>query len=194
MPNEFSFAVILLVSTLTPGPNNILSMTRAAQVGFRNSFRLNLGMYAGFIAVIGLVTAFNYYLTNALPAIKPVLQIIGTVYILWLAFTIVWGPKKGKASAPSAAGSFLTGFSMQFINPKVIIFTLTIVSTFVAPYYSDPRVLAIFVLIQATMGFLATCSWGLFGSLFNQLFVKHARLMNLILAVLLAGSALSLYM
>jgi threonine/homoserine/homoserine lactone efflux protein len=128
-------------------------MTRAAQVGFRNSFRLNLGMYAGFLAVIGLVTTFNFYLTRTLPAIKPVLQIIGTAYILWLAFTFVWGHGKGKASAPSAAGNFLTGFSMQFMNPKVIIFSLSIASTFNTPY-----------------------------------------LMNSILAVLLAGSALSLYL
>jgi len=194
MPNFISYVVILLVSTLTPGPNNILSMSRAAQVGFRNSFRLNLGMYAGFLAVIGLVTAFNFYLTSALPAIKPVLQIIGTVYILWLAFTIVWGQKKGKASAPTATGNFLTGFSMQIINPKVIIFSLTITSTFITPYYSSPLALAGFVLLNATMGFIATCSWGLFGSLFNQLFVKQARTMNIILAILLAGSALSLYL
>ena len=83
---------------------------------------------------------------------------------------------------------------MQFINPKVIIFSLTMISTFITPYYSEPLVLAGFVILQATMGFVATCSWGLFGSLFNQLFVRHARLMNTVLAVLLAGSALSLYL
>lgn len=194
MPSYISFAVILLVSTLTPGPNNILSMTRAAQVGFRNSFRLNLGMYAGFLAVISLVMAFNYYLIKALPAIKPFLQIIGTAYILWLALTIVLGSPKGKNRTPSSPGNFLTGFSMQFINPKVIIFSLTMISTFITPYYSEPLELAGFVVLQATMGFLATCSWGLFGSLFNQLFVRHAHLMNTVLSVLLAGSALSLYL
>jgi threonine/homoserine/homoserine lactone efflux protein len=195
MPKFISYVVILLVSTLTPGPNNILSMSRAAQVGFRNSFRLNLGMYAGFLAVIGLVTAFNFYLTSALPAIKPVLQIIGTVYILWLAFTIVWGQKKGKASAPTATGNFLTGFSDAIHNPKVIIFSLTITSTFITPYYSSPLALRSgFVLLNATMGLHRDLQLGLFGSLFNQLFVKQARTRNIILAFFLAGSALSLYL
>ena len=194
MPNLVSFAIILLVSTFTPGPNNIFSMTKAAQVGFRKSFRVNLGMYTGFIVIISLVMAFNFYLAQALPAIKPILQIIGTDYILGLALSIVLSQKKDQTRSESAAGNFLTGFFMQFVNPKLYIFSLTMISAFITPYYSDPVVLAGFVLLQSTTGFIATCSWGLFGSLFNQLFVKKARTMNIILAVLLAGSALSLYL
>lgn len=192
MPNPLAFITILLVSTLTPGPNNILSMTRAMQVGFRRSFRLNLGMYAGFIAVTGLMAIFDYYLVTVLPVFKPVLQYAGAAYILWLSWSIVWG-KSHAMKDQSATASFFMGFIMQFINPKVIVFGLTLLAAFVIPYYSDQKSVLIFVLIISTMGFLATCLWGLFGSLFSKVFQSHEKLTNRILAALLAASALSLF-
>ncbi len=192
MPNPIAFITILLVSTLTPGPNNILSMTRAMQVGFRKSFRLNLGMYAGFLAVTGLMAIFDYYLVSVLPELKPILQFAGAAYILWLAFTIVWG-KSHSAQTQSSTANFLIGFSMQFINPKVIIFGLTLLATFIIPYYSDFISVLLFVVAIATMGFIATCLWGLFGSLFSKVFQAHEKLTNRILAALLAASAISLF-
>ncbi len=192
MPNAIPFIVILLVSTFTPGPNNILSMTRAAQVGFRRSFRLNLGMLLGFLVITGTITAFDHYLVAALPMFKPVLQFAGAAYILWLAGSIWFGPEK-KPEAQSGSTSFWVGFAMQFINPKVIIFSLTMISTFVTPYYSDAPTLAAFAVLQSVTGFISTCCWGLFGSLFSKLFFAHQKVMNRILAVLLAGSAISLF-
>jgi cysteine/O-acetylserine efflux protein len=192
MPNWIPFLVILLVSTLTPGPNNILSMSRAAQVGFKKSFRMNLGMFAGFVVVIGSIAIFDHFLVSALPLLKPILQYAGAAYILWLAWSIAFGSSK-KAAAQTNAGSFLTGFAMQFINPKVIIFGLTMISTFVTPYYSSAAALAGFTLLISFMGFTATCCWGLFGSVFSKLFIEHEKVMNRILAVLLAGSAISLF-
>lgn len=192
MPNPVSFVVILLVSCFTPGPNNILSMTRAAQIGFKRSFRLNLGMLAGFIVITGAITAFNHYLVAALPMFKPILQYAGAAYILWLAWTIAFSNHK-KAEAQSNASTFLMGFALQFINPKVIVFSLTMTSTFITPYYSDAPTLAAFALLISFTGFIATCSWALFGSLFSKLFLEHEKVMNRVLAVLLAGSAISLF-
>jgi len=192
MPNWIPFLVILLVSTLTPGPNNILSMSRAAQVGFKKSFRMNLGMFAGFLVVTGSIAIFDHFLVSALPLLKPILQYAGAAYILWLAWSIAFGNSK-KAAAQTNAGSFLTGFAMQFINPKVIIFGLTMISTFVTPYYSSALALAGFTFLISFMGFTATCCWGLFGSVFSKLFIEHEKVMNRILAVLLAGSAISLF-
>ena len=194
MPNPISFIIILLVSTFTPGPNNILSMSRAAQVGFSRSFRLNLGMFVGFITIQGLITAFNFYLVQILPVLKPVLMVAGAAYILWLAYTIAFGNSKKKAPVQSNAGTFLMGFLLQFVNPKLYIFALTMISTFITPYYSDvPRLIG-FVLLMSLTGFIATCAWGLFGSVFKKLFTDHEVVLNRILAILLAGSAISLFL
>lgn len=194
MPNPISFIIILLVSTFTPGPNNILSMSRAAQVGFSRSFRLNLGMFVGFITIQGLITAFNFYLVQILPVLKPVLMVAGAAYILWLAYTIAFGNSKKKAPVQSNAGTFLMGFLLQFVNPKLYIFALTMISTFITPYYSDVPRLTGFVLLMSLTGFIATCAWGLFGSVFKKLFTDHEVVLNRILAILLAGSAISLFL
>ncbi|MDD2534261.1 MAG: LysE family transporter [Eubacteriales bacterium] len=193
MPNPIPFITILLISTLTPGPNNILSMSRAAQVGFRQSFRLNLGMYFGFLVINALLAAFNFYLVAVLPIFKPILQVAGAAYILWLAWTIAFS-NSHKPAKTSRASTFWMGFALQFINPKVIIFGLTLLATFITPYYSNPLTILSFVVLIATAGFLATCAWGLFGSLFSKLFLTHEKVMNRILGLLLAGSALSLFL
>jgi threonine/homoserine/homoserine lactone efflux protein len=194
MPNPISFIIILLVSTFTPGPNNILSMSRAAQVGFSRSFRLNLGMFAGFITIQGLITAFNFYLVQVLPVLKPILMVAGAAYILWLAFTIAFSNSNKKAPAQSNAGTFLMGFLLQFVNPKLYIFALTMISTFITPYYSDAPRLAGFVVLMSFTGFIATCAWGMFGSVFKKLFTEHEVVLNRVLAGLLAGSAISLFL
>ena len=53
--NFLSYAV---VTAITPGPNNILSMTHASRVGFRRSFPFHLGVWAGFSLVMLLCTVF----------------------------------------------------------------------------------------------------------------------------------------
>ena len=45
------YLIYLIVMSITPGPNPILSMANAAEVGLRRGIRLNFGMLAG-IAII----------------------------------------------------------------------------------------------------------------------------------------------
>ena len=53
--NMFSWLDFLsyaIVTAVTPGPNNLMSMSNAGRLGFRRSFPFNLGIWAGFSAVM----------------------------------------------------------------------------------------------------------------------------------------------
>ena len=48
MPNVFAFLSYVVVTTFTPGPNNVMSMSNASRYGFRRSMRFTTGVCAGF--------------------------------------------------------------------------------------------------------------------------------------------------
>jgi len=79
------------------------------------------------------------------------------------------------------------------VNPKVILYGITIFSTFIVPYYQSAGVLAGFALLLALVGFVSTCTWSLFGSVFQKFLVKNDRLFNGVMALLLLFCAVSLF-
>ena len=66
---------------------------------------------------------------------------------------------------------------------------------YILPHFAGrPLPLAAFALLLAGIGFLFTLLWSAFGSLFRVLFVRHARAANRIMALLLVGCAVSLFL
>lgn len=50
----YDFLIYCFITAYTPGANNLLSMSNAARLGFRRSFRFNLGISAGFSVVMSV--------------------------------------------------------------------------------------------------------------------------------------------
>ena len=121
MINLIPFLSYVFITTFTPGPNNILSMTNAKKYGFRNSFRFNLGILTGFIILMIACSYFNLFLFNLMPKIEHFVGIFGAVYMLYLAYKVAFDTKIGKGSAKKGTNTYLAGVTMQFFNPKVIL-------------------------------------------------------------------------
>lgn len=187
--NFLSYAV---VTAITPGPNNILSMTHASRVGFRRSFPFHLGVWWGFSLVMLLCTVFCQFLAELIPVIKTPMLIAGALYLLWLAWKTFRSPPL--EGSTSDGGGFLSGFVLQFINPKIYIYCLVSMEAYILPaYQSQWGALVFFALLLAFIGFLFTLCWALFGSLFQLLFSKYARITNTLMALLLVYCAVSLF-
>ena len=58
MFNWISFLTYAVVTAVTPGPNNILSMSNGNRKGFRGALPFNIGILVGFSAVMLLSTAY----------------------------------------------------------------------------------------------------------------------------------------
>ena len=80
--NFLSYAV---VTAVTPGPNNLMSMSNAGRLGFKRALPFNLGIWAGFTIVMLLCTAFCGALSDLIPRIKTPMLIVGAAYMLYLA-------------------------------------------------------------------------------------------------------------
>jgi threonine/homoserine/homoserine lactone efflux protein len=194
MPNFAAFLSYVLVTTFTPGPNNIMSMSNASRYGFKKSIFFNIGILVGFFIIISLCSIFSVSLYNLIPSIKPIMTYIGAIYILWLAWKTYKSAPHSESKSEKQTNTFMSGLLLQFVNPKVILYGITTVSTFIVPYYKSAFVLTGFSAILAFIGFVSTCCWALFGSMFQRFLIKNDKLVNTIMALLLVYCAVSLFL
>ncbi|MDY3868462.1 MAG: LysE family transporter [Pyramidobacter sp.] len=190
--NWIPFLSYVAVSTFTPGPNNISSMSNAGRYGFWRSMAYRLGIASGFFVIMLAAALFSAVLLEKIPPLKPWLLALGAAYILWLA----WKTYSGGGSHGSSQSdcTFLSGLLLQLVNVKVILYGITIMSTFVLPHTSSLAVYAGVSAFLAAMAFVSTSSWALFGAAFSRFLSSHERLANTVMALLLVYCAVSLYL
>ena len=186
------FLTYIVIVAITPGPNNIMSMNNAAQKGFRKAMPFNFGIFTGFILVLVLCTVFSSLLFALIPQIQLPMQILGAAYMLYLAVKPFLPPKS--RAAKNLSGSFMIGMMLQFINPKFYIYAITAISSFVLPWFTEIPILAFFIFLLAFVGFACTIGWSFFGSLLTKIFSKHGRVINVVMALLLVYTAVSLFL
>jgi threonine/homoserine/homoserine lactone efflux protein len=193
MPNLGAFISYVMITTFTPGPNNIMSMSNAVKYGYRKSVSFTLGIFSGFIIIMLLCAAFSATLFNLMPSIKPYMTYVGAAYILWLSWKIFRSKPHGEGDEKKGENTFLAGFMLQFVNPKVILYGITTVSTFILPNYNSLPLIGVSAFILAFVAFISVNCWALFGSGFNFIFDRHYKMVNTALSLLLVYCAVSLF-
>ena len=189
--NFLSYAV---VTAVTPGPNNIMSMSNAGRLGFRRAFPFNLGVWAGFSVVMLICTFFCNALSDIIPKIRTPMLILGAIYMLWLAWKTFKSPPV-EDNDGKTKGGFIYGLVLQFVNPKIYIYCIVSMEAYILPYYHGKWIeLTLFALLLAFKGFVFTLCWALFGSAFKLLFSKYSRVTNTIMALMLVYCAISLFL
>ncbi|WP_320128913.1 LysE family transporter [uncultured Sphaerochaeta sp.] len=187
------FLPYVLITTFTPGPNNLMSMYNAGTYGFKKTLPFELGIFLGFFLVMASCGIFSLALYSYLPAFHSFMTAIGSVYILYLAWKIWQEKPEQDTNRKKATNNISSGFLMQFINPKVILYGLTLFSTFILPYTTALPVLLSVALFLATMALISNSCWALFGSLFKTFLTTHYTWVNRIMALLLVYCAISLF-
>ncbi|MEK3732879.1 MULTISPECIES: LysE family translocator [Paenibacillus] len=191
-----SFLLFVFVNSFTPGPNNFMAMSFGNKYGLKKTMTFCLGVGAGFFALALLCSFFNLVLINLLPVIKLPLTILGVGYMLYLAFKTLTSNNDNHHGRERNEGRdrnlFVMGVLLQFINPKGVLYGITVVATFLLPYYNSYFSYFIFSLFLGAVGIMSSCSWGLFGVIFQKVLVQYRRPFNVIMALLLVYSAISI--
>ena len=194
MTNLAPFLSYVFIATFTPGPNNIMSMTNASRDGFRKTLNFNLGVFAGFIVIMLGSSYFNMVLFNLIPKVKIFMSIVGAAYMVYLAYKIYTSkPVAEEESDKTRINSFRTAFILQFVNIKVILYGITVFSSFIIPSYSSPAILVLFSVLLAFTGFVSTVCWSLFGALFQRFLSKYTKAVNTIMSLLLLYCAIAIF-
>ncbi|HML37774.1 MAG TPA: LysE family transporter [Bacillota bacterium] len=188
-----NFLTYAVITAVTPGPNNIMSMSNAGRFGFKRSIPFNLGIWGGFSIVMLLCTLLVRLMSSIIPKIEFPMMVIGAAYMLYLAWKTFTSP--AEISENSSRSGFLSGFALQFINPKIYIYCIISMEAYILPYYgNDPLTLFGFAMLLAFIGFAFTVCWSAFGSIFKLLFSRYAKATNTVMALLLVYCAISLFL
>ncbi|AIF53165.1 LysE family translocator [Pelosinus sp. UFO1] len=185
--NITSLLIYCVIITFTPGPTNIVILSTVHNLGIKKAMEYAYGATIAFGSLLAISAILNSVLVTVIPKILIIMQIIGSLYILYLAYQI-YIMDTSKSTAKQVA-TFKSGFFMQFVNPKVVLFTMTVIPSFVMPYYTAPDMLALYVAIISGIGFLAFVTWVLFGAIFKKYLQKYQKPVNISMSLFLVYSA-----
>ncbi|MFF2596699.1 LysE family transporter [Priestia megaterium] len=188
-----SFLLYIFVTSFTPGPNNIMAMLFANEYGLKKTIKFCLGVGTGFLIVMLLCSYFNILLENFIPKIEFFMEILGAIYMIYLAIKIFLSKNDNENNNEDRNNSFFMGMILQFINPKGILYGITAIATFILPYHDSNFSIILYSIFLAFVGFVGTFSWSLFGSVFQKFLSKYRSQFNLIMALLLVYSAVSIF-
>ena len=145
LPTLLAFTAASLLLAMTPGPDMTLSISRALSQGRGPALFVVVGTSLG-IVVHTLLVAFGVSaLITASPTAFLMLKTGGAAYLLWLAIQAVrYGSNLTVKTAAGPRGTALanisSGFWVNLLNPKVIIFFMTFLPQFISA--GDPNVTA----------------------------------------------------
>jgi cysteine/O-acetylserine efflux protein len=185
------FLTYAILMTFTPGPNNVSASALGVRVGYRGSLRYLLGITSGFLIIMLCGGFLTEFLTRNYAVISPYLKWIGAAYMTWLAVSL-FIHSSGKRSA--ARDGYLGGLLLQFVNPKGILYGITIYASFSSLLTGSAAKTVGSALFLTAIGFTSISTWALAGSALSRLFERRAfRLgFNIVMALLLAYSAVSI--
>ncbi len=176
------------VSSITPGPNNLMLMASGANFGFRRTIPHMLGIGLGFTFMVLLVGAGLVQIFDRYPISHTVLKVLSVLYLLYLAWKIAHAaPAKG-ADAAGTPMTFLQAAAFQWVNPKAWAMALTAT----AAYAPDQTINAILLvaLVFGAINLPSVSTWTVLGQQMARILTNPHRLLvfNWTMAALLVAS------
>ena len=178
-----------LVSSITPGPNNLMLMSSGANFGVRRTVPHALGIAIGFAVMILLVGIGLIRLFDLWPMLSIILKIVSIAYLLWLAWKIAnAAPPEGHIAADSQPMSFIGGALFQWVNPKAWTMALGAITLY-APQRDGMTILLIAV-IFGLVNLPSVSLWAVMGQVMRQWLSspRRLRMFNWSMAALLVAS------
>jgi len=197
----FAFSLFAVVSSITPGPNNMMLLASGVNFGFRRSLRHMAGVNLGFSFMVLCVGLGLHTVLQSFPAFHDVLRYGGGAYLLWLAWRLATAqPAKARQIGSAAeAGPAQTGgarplgfgaaAAFQWINPKAWVMAVTSMSTYLAPDAGWAQVATLAALFLV-LGAPCSAFWLGFGEAMRGLLQDPLRLriFNITMALALVAS------
>lgn len=181
-------ALFAFVSSITPGPNNMMLMASGANFGFRRTIPHMLGIGVGFTVMIVLVGLGLMQLFDALPVLHDILTVIGVAYLVWLAWKIAHADMPTTDGGSGRPMTFLQAALFQWVNPKAWQMGLTAITLY-APDRSWQAV-ALVAVFFGTINLPSVSTWTVLGQQLRRILSSRRRLQvfNWSMAALLLAS------
>jgi len=183
----------VLITALSPGPNNLSSASMGVFYGYKRSVAYIVGIVSGILVTSTLAGLIADVVLQVFPAYETILRGVGALYILYLAYRTLQASYTNEEDRPEPMG-FWDGFILQFLNIKVMLFSLTLYASYLYPIIDQFLPLVLTAAALAARAFLLNSLWSLFGESIRRWLRKPAvgKAFNTIIAFALAYNAADL--
>ena len=182
----FAFA-----TSITPGPNNIMIMSSGLNYGVQKSLAHLAGIQLGFLLML-LAVGLGAGLLLQQPLLHQLIKVVGSGYLLYLAWKIASAEPEQIATGDSKPLSFMQALLFQWVNAKAWVMITGAIAAFTSLHGVYWQQLALIALVFLLVGLPCTGSWLLFGAALKRLLAapRQRRLFNRLMGALLALSVL----
>ncbi|AZG13371.1 MULTISPECIES: LysE family translocator [Cupriavidus] len=183
-----AYSAFLLVSSITPGPNNTMLLASGVNFGLRRTVPHLLGISIGMVVMITVVGLGLGSVFTALPWTWNVLRVAATAYLVWLAWKLATagGLQDREVSRPM---TFLRAAAFQWVNPKAWVMAVGACSAYVL----HPNIWVNAALMAVLCGMVnlpSITTWAVFGAGLRRWLAnpRVLRAFNVTMALLLLAS------
>jgi threonine/homoserine/homoserine lactone efflux protein len=184
----WALVAFAFVSSITPGPNNLMLMTSGANFGFSRTLPHMFGVGVGFIVMLMLVGLGLAQIFETYEQANTILKVLCVLYMLFLAWKIANAAPPGNGQAEGTPITFMQAALFQWVNPKAWMMGIT-----AATVYAPGRTLESVTLMALVFGLInipCVSLWTVMGQKMRSLLSerRHLRMFNITMAVLLIAS------
>lgn len=188
-----TFLALLLyafVTSITPGPNNLMLLASGVNFGFMRTIPHALGIGGGFLTLLLAVGFGLGAVLAAFPSLHLALKAAGGAYLLYLAWRIAMSRSMGSGeNAKARPMTFLEAAAFQWVNPKAWVMAIGAMAIYANP--ANPVVSVLLVALAfAAVNVPSVSTWAGFGTALRGFLSDPARLkwFNIAMGLLLALS------
>ncbi|MEM6901679.1 MAG: LysE family translocator [Pseudomonadota bacterium] len=174
-----ALAAFAFVSSITPGPNNLMLLASGTNFGLRRTVPHMLGISIGFGVMVLGVGAGLMQLFEAVPASYTVLQVLSACYLTYLAWKIAnakpISENQEEAGAEGKPLTFLQAAAFQWVNPKALGMAITAITAY-APQESGFLGIALVAVIFSIVNLPSITTWAVLGTQMKRFLTNPRRL------------------
>jgi threonine/homoserine/homoserine lactone efflux protein len=191
MPFDTFLALLVyaFVTSITPGPNNLMLLASGVNFGFVRTIPHMAGIAIGFLVLLLAVGFGLGAVLKAFPALELVLKVAGGAYLLYLAWKIAMSRTLGGVDGKSRPMTFLEAAAFQWVNAKAWAMAVGAMSLYTNPAQPFFSVLVIGFAFAA-VNFPSVSTWAGFGMALRGFLADPVRLkwFNIAMGLLLAAT------
>ncbi|UCI09947.1 LysE family translocator [Mesorhizobium sp. B1-1-8] len=182
--------VYAFVTSITPGPNNLMLLTSGVNFGIVRTIPHMLGISIAFFVLLLSVGLGLGAVLTAFPALHTTLKIAGVAYLLYLAWKIAMSRSlSGKGEARAKPMRFIDAAAFQWVNPKawmMAVYAMAVYTNADHPFISVMLISAAFAIVNLP----SVSVWAGFGTAMRGFLSDPVRLkwFNIAMGVLLAAT------
>lgn len=195
-----SILTYMVVTMITPGPNNLTMLFIGANYGFLGTRKFLIASTVTFFIKVMLCGFLNVVLESYIPVAIVYLKWFGVLYMLYLGYVMaISGWKQDKANVVKDDNNtdviekrdnqtnnnfgYMSAVILQTLNVKSWITCLSLYAVYVMDKTADTWTMFIVGVIYTAIMIVASSAWGLLGSSLKSFIDKHRKPFGIIMGL-----------